>query len=49
MENVDDVGNIFENVKVDDKLMCSNPMEVSYYSSGLFEEHLLSVWKSTRR
>ena len=45
MENVgdensesDEVGNIFENVKVDDKLMCSNPMEVSYYSSGLFED-----------
>ncbi|RGB33953.1 hypothetical protein C1646_668928 [Rhizophagus diaphanus] len=45
MENVgdeysesDDVGNIFENVKVDDKLMCSNPMELSYYPNGLFED-----------
>ncbi|CAG8727295.1 10240_t:CDS:1, partial [Funneliformis caledonium] len=34
----DDVGRIFENVKVDDKLTCSNPMEVSYYSSCLFED-----------
>ena len=34
----DDVGRIFENVKVDDKLTCSNPMEVSYYSSGLSED-----------
>jgi hypothetical protein len=45
MENIsnedgqsDDVGRIFENVKVDDKLACNNPMEVSYYSSGLFED-----------
>ncbi|CAB4397956.1 unnamed protein product [Rhizophagus irregularis] len=45
MKNVGDknsenneVVNIFENVKVDDKLMCSNPMEISYYSSGLFED-----------
>jgi len=45
MENVgdensesDDVGKIFENVKVDNKLICSSSMEVSYYSSGLFED-----------
>ena len=45
MENIgnennenDDVGKIFENVKVDDKLTCSDPIEVSYYSSGLFED-----------
>ncbi|GET62551.1 hypothetical protein GLOIN_2v1771923 [Rhizophagus irregularis DAOM 181602=DAOM 197198] len=31
------VKNIFENVKVDDKLMCSNSIEVFYYSSSLFE------------
>ena len=39
-ENIenDDIGKIFENVKVDDKLSCNNPMEISYYSSGLFEE-----------
>ena len=34
----DDVEDIFKKVKVDDELTCSNPTEVSYYSSGLFEE-----------
>ena len=34
----DDVGEIFTKVKVDDGLLCSNPTEVSYYSSGVFEE-----------
>ena len=34
----DDVGEIFKKVKVDDGLLCSNPTEISYYSSGLFEE-----------
>ena len=34
----DDVGEIFKKVKVDDGLLCSNPTEVSYYSSGVFEE-----------
>ena len=34
----DDVGEIFKKVKVDDGLLCSNSTEVSYYSSGLFEE-----------
>jgi len=34
----DDVGEIFKKVKVDDELLCSNPTEISYYSSGLFEE-----------
>ncbi|CAI2179249.1 11947_t:CDS:2, partial [Funneliformis geosporum] len=34
----DDVERIFENVKVDNKLACNNPMEFSYYSSGLFED-----------
>ncbi|RGB22929.1 hypothetical protein C1646_775284 [Rhizophagus diaphanus] len=45
MENIgdeysksDDVGNISKNIKVDDKLMCNNLMEVSYYPSGLFED-----------
>ena len=34
----DGVEEIFKKVKVDDGLLCSNPTEVSYYSSGLFEE-----------
>ncbi|CAG8494151.1 839_t:CDS:2, partial [Funneliformis caledonium] len=34
----EDVGEIFNKVNVDDGLLCSNPTEVSYYSSGLFEE-----------
>ena len=33
----DDVGEIFKKVKVDDGLLCDRPMEVAYYSSGLFE------------
>lgn len=37
-ENSDNVGEIFKKVKVDDGLKCSDPTEVSYYSSGLFEE-----------
>ncbi|CAB4488680.1 unnamed protein product [Rhizophagus irregularis] len=34
----DYVGEIFKKVKVDDGLICNNPTEISYYSSGLFEE-----------
>jgi len=34
----DDVGEIFKKVKVNDSLTYNHPMEVSYYSSGLFEE-----------
>jgi hypothetical protein len=32
------VEEIFKKVKVDDGLTCNSPIEVSYYSSGLFEE-----------
>ncbi|PKK79632.1 hypothetical protein RhiirC2_768956 [Rhizophagus irregularis] len=31
-----DVGNIFENIKVDDKLMCNNLIEISYYLNNLY-------------
>ena len=34
----DDAKEIFKKVKVDDGLTCINPTEISYYSSGLFEE-----------
>ncbi|CAB5368674.1 unnamed protein product [Rhizophagus irregularis] len=34
----DYVGEIFKKVKVDDGLIFNNPTEISYYSSGLFEE-----------
>ena len=36
LDESDDVGEIFKKVKIDDSLLCDRPMEVAYYSSGLF-------------
>ena len=34
----DNVSKLFEKVKVNDSLTCNSPMEIPYYSSGLFED-----------
>ena len=34
----DDVSKLFKKVKVNNSLACNSPMEIPYYSSGLFED-----------
>ncbi|GBB94233.1 hypothetical protein RclHR1_23160002 [Rhizophagus clarus] len=34
----DNVSEIFEKVKINNSLTCNSPMEIPYYSSGLFED-----------
>ena len=34
----DNIGKIFEKVKVNNSITCNSTMEIPYYSSGLFED-----------
>lgn len=36
-DDSDNIGDLFKKVKINDSLTCNLPMEVPYYSSGLFE------------
>ncbi|GES93290.1 hypothetical protein GLOIN_2v1489433 [Rhizophagus clarus] len=41
----DNLSEIFEKVKINNSLTCNSPMEIPYYSSGLFEDICFSVGK----